>query len=68
MLTGTALAGLLFALHFAHVTGGLDLKDFTPQVTEAFMFSLKRTFQYGLVFSLLAVIVSWMRGDVAQVK
>ena len=61
MLTGAALAGLLFSLHFAAVTGGLDMKDFNPSMAGEFIFSLKRTFQYGLVISSAAVLVSWLR-------
>ncbi len=61
MLSGAALAGLIFAMYFSTATGGLDMKDFTPSVTHEFMVSLKRTFQYGLVLSLAAVIASFMR-------
>jgi len=61
MLAGAALAGFLFSLHFAAVTGGLDLKDFTPALSGEFMYSLKRTFAYGLFISLAAVVFSWRR-------
>lgn len=61
MLTGASLAGLLFSLHFAAVTGGLDMKDFNPSLAGEFIFSLKRTFQYALVISSAAVLVSWLR-------
>jgi len=63
MLSGAALAGLIFALHFSSATGGLDMKDFTPSMTQEFMLSLKRTFQYGLVISLAAVISSFLRRE-----
>lgn len=61
MLAGTALAGLLFAMHFARETGGLDMRDFVPAATPAFMFALKRTFLYGAGLSALSVAASWLR-------
>jgi predicted MFS family arabinose efflux permease len=61
MLAGTALAGLSFALHFASATGGLDMRDFVPEETPAFLFALKRSFQYGVLLSAAAVIASWLR-------
>ncbi|MDW7771573.1 MAG: MFS transporter [Desulfobulbaceae bacterium] len=61
MLTGAALAALLFTLHFAAATGGFDMKDFNPAMAGEFIYSLKRTFQYGLVVSFAAVIFSLLR-------
>lgn len=62
MLAGTALAGLSFALHFAAATGGLDMKEFVPSATPAFLFALTRSFDYALLIALCAVAASWMRG------
>jgi EmrB/QacA subfamily drug resistance transporter len=61
MLSGAALAGLIFALHFSWATGGLDMKDFSPALAPEFMLSLKRTFQYGLVISSAAIMTSLLR-------
>ncbi len=61
MLLGTALAGLVFALYFSHATGGLDMKDFTPASTAAFMFALHQSFKYGAVFALAGLLASWLR-------
>jgi EmrB/QacA subfamily drug resistance transporter len=61
MLAGTALAGLSFALHFAAATGGLDMKEFVPSETPAFMFALTRSFGYAVLIALGAVLASWMR-------
>jgi len=61
MLSGAALAGFLFSLHFAVATGGLDMKDFDPSMAGEFISSLRRTFQYGLVISSAAVVISWLR-------
>jgi EmrB/QacA subfamily drug resistance transporter len=62
MLTGTALAGLSFALHYAGATGGLDMRDFVPATAPAFMAALRSTFWYAAVLALAAVAVSWLRG------
>jgi len=62
MLAGTALAGLSFSLHFAGATGGMDLKEFVPGETPAFLYALTRSFGYATVISLVAVTASWMRG------
>jgi predicted MFS family arabinose efflux permease len=61
MVTGAALGGFLFSLHFAAATGGFDMKDFAPSMTADFIYSLQLTFQYGLIISSAAVVVSWLR-------
>jgi len=62
MLAGTALAGLTFALHFSAATGGLDMKEFVPSATPAFMLALTRSFGYALIISLLSIAASLLRG------
>ena len=62
MLAGTALAGLIFSLHFAVATGGLDMKEFVPSEVPAFMFALTRSFSYAMIIALCAVVASWIRG------
>lgn len=61
MVSGAALAGLMFSLHFAASTGGFDMKDFNPVMAGEFLFSLQRTFQYALIISFAAVVFSWLR-------
>lgn len=61
MMTGAALAGFIFSHHFASVTSGLDLRDFAPAMSGEFMFSLKRTFQFGIGISFASVIFSVLR-------
>ena len=62
MLSGTALAGLIFSIYFARLTGGLDMKDFAPQYTEQFIIALRRSFQTAAALGSLAIIASWLRG------
>jgi len=62
MLAGTALGGLIFSLHFALATGGLDMKEFVPSETPAFVYALTVSFGYAAVISLGAVLASWLRG------
>jgi EmrB/QacA subfamily drug resistance transporter len=63
MLIGTALAGLIFSLYFSRLTGGLDLKDFTPEYTEQFMIALQRALEAAAVLAATGVAASWWRGN-----
>ncbi len=62
MLLGTALAGFLFAYTYARLSGGMDIRDFTPQQTPHFMQALQQTFRTGAMLALVAVTASWLRG------
>ncbi|GAB4340302.1 MAG: MFS transporter [Desulfobulbaceae bacterium] len=62
MLIGTALAGLLFTLYFSAATGGLDLKEFVPAQTPAFLHALSRSFSWALFIAFCGIAASWMRG------
>ena len=53
MLVGVTLAGLVFGEIFSFLSGGLDLKDFSPVHTAAFIQSLRISF--GLTASVAAV-------------
>ncbi len=61
MLAGTALAGLIFSLSFARLTGGQDMKDFTPQLTPAFMLALHHSFQVAAFLAAAGMAASWWR-------
>ncbi len=63
MLLGTALAGLIFALAFSHLTGGLDVRDFTPRDMDAFLQALRLTFGAGAILAGLGLAASWLRGN-----
>lgn len=63
MLIGTACTGLIFTLQFSSLTGGLDLKDFSPSQTTAFMQAMRGTFQFWILLSLCGVLISWFRGE-----
>ena len=62
MLLGIAQAGLVFALVFSSVTGGLDMKDFSGSNTGAFMQAMHAAFHVAAVFGFVGVVVSWRRG------
>ncbi|BCO07822.1 hypothetical protein GF1_01980 [Desulfolithobacter dissulfuricans] len=63
MLLGTALAALLFSWYFSRLTGGLDMKDYRPELAPAFLSALRRTFQVGCLLAFGAVAASWNRGE-----
>ncbi len=61
MLLGIALAGLSFALFFASLSGGLDMKDYTPQQAESFVRALHYSYFCFLGIGLIAVFISAVR-------
>ncbi len=62
MLLGTGLVFFVFSLVFGQRTGGLDLKDFTPAETDAFMAGLTAAFLAAATLGGAATIISWRRG------
>ncbi|WP_456388639.1 MFS transporter [Desulfolithobacter sp.] len=63
MLLGTALAALLFTWYFSRLTGGLDMKDYRPDLAPEFLKALNRTFQVGCLLAFGSVTASWCRGE-----
>ncbi len=61
MLSGVTLAGLLFGVVFSNLTGGLDLKQFQPELAGSFMTALIVTFGVTAVLSLSGAILSGLR-------
>ena len=57
-----SLAGFLFAYTYARLSDGMDIKDFTPEQAPHFMMALQQTFRVAAILSLVAVMVSWLRG------
>ncbi len=62
MLTGTALAGLIFSIYFSRLSGGMDMKDFVPEYTPQFLTALKRSFQAAAIVAAAGMAASWWRG------
>ncbi len=63
MLAGVALAGLLFGMIFSWLSGGLDLKQFTSDQTQNFMYSLKVTFTVTALLSIIGAVLSSLRNN-----
>lgn len=61
MLFGIAQASLIFSLSFGRHTGGLDLRDFTPSHSAAFLTALHATFASAVLVGLVLIAVSWWR-------
>ena len=68
MLLGTALAGYIFAQMYGELTGGMDIKDFSPAQTGQFMQALRQTFVAGSFIAGMAVLSSWLRGSPRRVE
>ncbi len=58
MLLGTAQAFFMFSLVFGRQTG-LDMRDFTPPHTQAFIDGLQAAFLTAAFFGILAIACSW---------
>ena len=61
MLAGIGIAGLAFSFTFSRLTGGLDMRDFTPAHTAAFMSALRGTFLVAGAFGTAGTVISWLR-------
>jgi EmrB/QacA subfamily drug resistance transporter len=65
MLLGISLATLIFARIFSQRTGGLDLRDYRPEQTEAFLAALRGALTAAAGVGLLGAALSWSRGHSA---
>ena len=63
MLLGIAQGALLFSLFFRGLTDGLDLRDFRPEHTEAFLTALHGALLGAALTGLLGTLASWLRGN-----
>ncbi|MFP7754644.1 MFS transporter [Thermodesulfobacteriota bacterium B35] len=63
MLLGTALSGLIFALAFSRLTGGLDVRDYTARDLAAFLTALHLTFGAGAILAAIGLVASWLREE-----
>jgi EmrB/QacA subfamily drug resistance transporter len=61
MLLGIATASLVFSLVFSRLTGGLDMRDFSPALTNDFMTALSDTFYVAAIMGLTGTVLSWLR-------
>jgi EmrB/QacA subfamily drug resistance transporter len=62
MLAGVTLAGVVFGGVFSWLSGGLDVKDFTPAHVAAFITALRISFGLAAILALVGVILSGRRG------
>lgn len=62
MLSGVSLAGLLFGMIFSKLTGGLDLRQYSPDQVQNFIYALKLTFSVTAAFSIFGAVLSSLRG------
>lgn len=65
MLLGVSLAGLIFGIVYSHLSGGLDLRQYTTAQIHNFMYALKATFTIAACFSVLGAVLSSLRGGKA---
>jgi EmrB/QacA subfamily drug resistance transporter len=63
MVTGVAIAGLVFTSSFAALTQGASLEQYEPAMYLSFMVSFKRTLIAGACIALAGMGVVWARGS-----
>lgn len=61
MLAGVTLAGLIFGAVFSWLSGGLDLKDFSPVHTAVFIHSLQISFGLTALLAMAGALLSSRR-------
>ncbi len=66
MVLGVAFAGAVFNSIFFRLSGGLDLKDYGPQLKPVFMDAFRMAMLAGAVISGLGAAVSFLRGKEAR--
>lgn len=62
MMLGIGLSSIAFSQTFGRLTHGLDMKDFTPGHTEAFMRALQAVYLTAAGAGFLGAVISAMRG------
>ena len=68
MLLGIAIATLVFSLTFSSLTNGLDMKDFSPTLTNDFMTALSNAFYVAAILGATGTILSWLRDPLWKKK
>lgn len=61
MLSGVAIAGMIFTAFFSFFSGGLDLKEYSSLHVNAFMYSFQSTLAIAAVLALAGGILSVLR-------
>ena len=62
MLLGICLATLVFTRIFRQQTGGLDLRDYRPELADHFLTALQGALIVAGAAGLLGAVLSWSRG------
>ncbi|OGR26203.1 MAG: multidrug transporter [Desulfobacterales bacterium RIFOXYA12_FULL_46_15] len=62
MVTGVALAGLIFSASFSSLTHGAGLENYTPDLEPFFLSSFRRALMTGVILSIAGIFVTLVRG------
>ncbi len=62
MVTGVALAGLIFSTSFSTLTHGASLENYTAGMEPFFLISFRRAMMTGLALSVAGILVTLVRG------
>lgn len=62
MVTGVALAGLIFSTLFSSLSHGASLENYMPEMEPAFLMAFRRALIPGLVLSFIGICITFVRG------
>ncbi|MFA5902628.1 MAG: MFS transporter [Desulfobacula sp.] len=62
MVTGVALAGLIFSTSFSTLTQGASLENYTAAMESFFLVGFRRAMMTGLILSVMGIFVTLVRG------
>ena len=62
MVVGVAVAGLIFNATFRSMTGGLDLKVYTPNLAPHFMTAFRSAMMTGAAAAGIGIVLAFLRG------
>lgn len=65
MVFGVAMAGLVFTLRFANLSGGMTLENYNPAMQPFFMAGFRSAMLVGACLAGAGLIVTWARGSEA---
>ncbi|MCP3898176.1 MAG: MFS transporter, partial [Desulfobacteraceae bacterium] len=63
MVTGIAIASLIFSTTYSNLTGGASLESYTPEMKVFFMAGFKRAMAAGAIIAFPGIFLSYMRGN-----
>ncbi len=62
MVLGVAMAGAIFNSTFHRLSGGIDLKQYHPELESVFMIAFRHTITAGGIIAVMGMLIAFLRG------